>query len=413
MTNDIFAQGQKTALTAAGVTIFFAISKAVVGFFSGSLVLLGDAVHSFADAFSSSAAWLGLKIAKKNPTEKFPYGFYKAENIAAFLISFLILVAGYSVIKESINKLTTPNELGIPGLAIAVAIADAIFMFSVGTYEMKVGRKINSQSLVADGQESRMHLFSSSVVLLGLISALFNIPYLEGIAGIIISLFIFQAGFESIKDSTLSLMDVSPDPEIEKKIKKILNKISGVRGYDNLKLRKSGPFVFGQVQAKIGKSININKANEIAQAIEKEIKKEIKTIDSFTISFKPFETEKQKICIPIKQDQGLESEISSHFGRAPFFLFVQLDRGKVKNYYSKQNPSQEKQIRAGLQACDFVIAEKVDAVITKEMGPISLHTLRDNIVDVFKGDKKTVKQLIEDYSQKKLKPLQIPTRDKG
>jgi len=285
-------------------------------------------------------------------------------------------------------------------------------MFLIGSYEIKTGKKINSQSLIADGKESRMHLLSSSIVLVGIISVLFGIPYLEGGAGVLISLFIFYAGFESAKNSIFSLMDVSPDPEVEKKIKKILNQISGLRDFENLKLRKSGPFVFGEVEVKIGKAVSMDKANEISRNIEREIKKKIKTVDSFTVSFRPFETKKQKICIPVEVDKGLESEISLHFGRAPLFMFLEIEEGEVKRSYIKKNLYQKEEVRAGLAACEFVIQEKIDSIITKEMGPISLHTLRDNIVDVYRGIDKTVKQAIQNYSQGKLNFLKEPTREK-
>jgi len=412
MSSNIFNQGQKTTLIAAGVTVFFAISKAIIGLISGSVVLLGDAVHSFADSFSSFAAWFGLKIAKKEPTEKFPYGFYKAESIAAFLISLLIIFAGYSIVRESIGKIFSQQELNIPLLAIGIAVLDAVLMFLVGSYEIKVGKKINSQSLTADGKESRMHIFSSLVVLIGLISVLLNIPYLEGVMGILVSLFVFQAGIESAKDSVFSLMDVSPDPAIEKKIKNILDKISGLADYENLKLRKSGPFVFGEVEGKIRKTVNVKKANEISKAIEKEIKSKVKTVDSFTISFRPFETKKQKICIPTKEKKELGSKISSHFGRSSYFLFVEVERGKIKGFYNKENPYKDDKVRAGLKACDFVMKEKIDSIITKEMGPISFHTLRDNIVDVYKGVDETVKKAIDNYSKGKLDFLETPTRKK-
>src|SRR6056297_885014 len=143
--NEIFKTGQKTSLIAAFVTISLAIIKAVIGFLSGSLVLLGDAVHSFADSFSSFAAWVGLKIAKKKPTEKFHYGFYKAESITAFIISLLILFAGYSIIKESISNILSIPKLSIPILAMGAAIIDGIVMFLVGRYEVKKGKFINSQ----------------------------------------------------------------------------------------------------------------------------------------------------------------------------------------------------------------------------------------------------------------------------
>lgn len=409
---NIFKQGQKTTVIAGLVTVFFAGAKAVVGVISGSIVLMADAVHSAADSFSTFAAFFGLTVARKKPTEKFPYGFYKVENLTALVISGLILFAGYTIIRESIDKIFTEYQLVLPLLAVAVAALDGIFMMAVGTYEVKVGKKINSQSLVADGKESRIHLLSSSVVLIGLISAWAGIPYLEGIAGIVISLFIFHAGLEAARDSIFSLLDVSPSKEVEKKIKNILNNISGLRDFDNLKLRKSGPFVFGEVDAKIRKSVNINKASEISESIEKEIKKKISLVDSFSVRIQPYEIQKQRVCLPIKEKKGMGSEISNHFGRAENFMFVDLDRGKIKDHYVRKNTYKEKEKRAGLSAALFVMKEKIDSIITKEMGPISFHTLRDNIVDVYDAKEKTVEEAINNFSKGKTTLLKEPTKEK-
>jgi cation diffusion facilitator family transporter len=409
---DIFTQGKKATIKAALATVFFAIAKAVVGIISGSVVLLADAVHSAADSFSTFAAWFGLKIAQKKPSDKFPYGFYKAENITAFLISLLILFAGYNIVKESYQKIFTEYELGVPLIAISVAILDAIVMFIVGTYEMKVGKKINSQSLVADGRESRLHIFSSSIVLVGLVSKIIGISYLEGIMGIVLSLFIFQVGIESLRDSIFALMDVSPSKEVEKKVESILDKVSGLRGFENLRLRKSGPFVFGEVKAKIGKSIDMKRAYEISNKIEKDIKEKIEVVDYFTVSLEPFETGKKKICIPLKEGKDLKAEISDHFGRAERFIFIETDNKKVENFYTKENPHKREDVRAGLKASLFVVEDKVDSIVTKEMGPVSLHTLRDNIVDVYLAEDGTVQNSLDLLFENKLKLLKEATRDK-
>ncbi len=409
---DIFKEGQKATIIAGLVTILFAVAKMVVGLISGSIVLIADAIHSAADSFSTFFAWLGLRIAQKEPTKKFPYGYYKAENIAAFLIAGLILFAGFSIIRESISKIFTEYQLNIPLIAVGVAVLDAIVMFSIGTYEVKIGKKINSQSLIADGTESKMHLFSSSIVLVGLFSTWYKFLPLEGVMGILISLFIFKIGITSAKDSIFALMDVSPSREIEDKIKKILKDISGLRSFENLKLRKSGPFIFGEVEAKIGKTVNVRRAHEISDNIEREIKKKIKSIDSFIVTISPYQTKKQKICIPLDEDKALDSEISDHFGRAKKFIFLEVEEGKIKNYYLKNNPYQKKEVRAGLETSSFVVKEKIDSIIAKEMGPISFHTLRDNIVDVYKGIDGNVKEIINNFSEGKLKPLIIPTRKK-
>jgi len=409
MTDDIFKKGQKTAIIAGSATIFFASLKAIVGLISGSVVLTADAIHSAADSFSTFLAWFGLKIAQKKPSKKFPYGYYKAESISSFLISGFILLAGYEIIKGSIEKITASPSLKIPIVALSVAILDALVMFFIGTYELNVGKKINSRSLIADGTESRTHIFSSSIVLVGLIASWLKIPYLEGIMGIVISIFIFKIGIESMKDSIFSLMDVSPNKSIERRVRNVLNKISGLQGYKDLKLRKSGPFIFGEAKVFINKSVNVARAHQIADVVERAIKEKVQSIDSFLVIVSPYQTKTNKLCIPIQKDLGLNSEISPYFGRADNFIFINITNGKKTGYYTKTNPFKAKPQRAGLNTALFILEEKIDILITQEIGPISLHTLRDNIVDVLKGQKGTVEDNIGYFLENKLQLLTEPT----
>lgn len=412
MEKDIFKKGQKATLIAGLTTLFFALAKGVVGFISGSTILLADAVHSGADAFSTATAWFGLKIAKKEPTEKFKYGFYKVENIAALLISGLIFFAGATIIVKSLEKFSTEYEINIPFVAISLAIFDAIFMFWVGTYEMKEGKKINSQSLIADGRESKLHIYSSSLVFIGLISSYFGFFYIEGIFGILISLIIFHAGFESARDAIFALLDVSPSKEIEKKIRLILEENSNLEDFQDLRLRKSGPFIFGEVKVKVKKKLSVQGAHEISTRIEAKIKKSIEEIDSFLISIEPYKSNVLKVCIPIKNNQGMNSEIPKHFGRADNFIFLLIEKGVVTKQTVKKNPFIEKKIRAGLNIVERIMKENIDIVITQEIGPISLHTLGDGLIEVYQTKENKVEDAIKGFIQGKLEELKSPTRKK-
>lgn len=409
---NLFKQGTKTTIIAGSGTALFALSKGIVGFLSGSVVLMGDAVHSAADAVSTLLAWFGLRIAQKDPTEKFPYGFYKVENVTALLISALIFFAGFNIARESISKLFTTYELGIPIIAISVAVLDGIVMFFIGTYEMKSGQSINSQSLIADGKESRLHLLSSSVVVFGLVASFLQFPYLEGIAGFVISLFIFEAAYDTGKDAIFALMDVAPEG-VEDLIEETLQEVSGIQDFENLKLRKSGPFVFGEVDAKVRKSLNVNRAHEISEDIEGKIKEKTSRIDSFSVKFIPYQTEKKKVGLPIKKDEGLGSELSEQLGRADSFLLVEVSQGEIENFEVIKNPHQDKEKRAGLAASKMLVEEKIDSLIVKQIGPISLHTLRDNIVDVYRVDQERVEDILQSFNEEELEIIKQPTREKS
>jgi len=409
---NIFKRGERATLFAGTATVIFAFLKGIVGFFSGSIVLLADAVHSATDSFSTFLAWFGLRISQRKATERFPYGFYKAETIISLFISLLILFVGFDILKESIRKIFLTYQLNFPYLSIGVALLDALVMFVLGTYELKVGREINSQSLIADGLESRMHLLSSSIVIGGLISKILNIPYIEALMGMIISFFVLKIGVFSLKDSIYSLLDVSPDKEIEEEIRKILNHIAGVSGIEGLKLRKSGPLIFGEVYIKIKKNINLERAREISEEVEEKIKNKIKEIDSFIVIPLPYQTTEERLCLPVKDKKGIESEISDHFGRSDYFLICDIKNNKLENITIEINPFKEKEVRAGLAVSEWLKEKKIDAVIVREIGLISLHILRDNLIDVYQTKEKRVKETLEDFIKKRLKILKEPTKRK-
>jgi cation diffusion facilitator family transporter len=412
MEENFLKQGRGVALKIFFVVAFFSLAKGVVGFLSGSVVLLADAVHSAADAFSTVLVWIGLKISQRKPSQKFPYGYYKAENLTTLLVAGLIFYAGFELIQESILKITTIYDLRIPWIAVSVAFLDAVVMFLVGTYEVKIGRKINAQSLIADGSESRMHLFSSSVVLFGLLASWFNIPYVEGIAGIIISFFIFSVGFTSAKDSIFSLMDVSPDLEIEKKIKKVIKKAKGVENFGGLRLRKSGPYIFGEARIQVQAGIQLKKAHQIEEEIEEMIKAEVPQIDSFLTRLEPASKERIKLAIPLGEDKGLKSPLSSSLSRCPFFAFVDIQKGKISSFSVKKNPYQKKELRAGLSVGRYLINNRINCLLTQEIGPVSFHVLDDNLIKIYKGESENLAEVIQNFLDDKLSRLRQPTTEK-
>ena len=322
----------------------------------------------------------------------------------------MIFYAGFEIIRESIFKLSHIYTLKIPALAIGVALLDAIVMFLAGTYEVRIGRKIKAQSLIADGSESRMHLLSSSVVLLGLVASWFHIPYIEGIAGIIISFFILSVGVTSLKDSVLSLMDVSPSPEVEKNIKNILRKISEVRNYSNLKLRKSGPFIFGEVKIFTDPEIEVARAHRITEEIEQSIKEKVPQVDSFLVHVEPLGQEKVEIAIPVQENRGLLSSLSSCLSHSPLFAFIAIRKGKITSIDFRKNPYGEKTLRTGLSVGHYLLRHKINVLLTPSIGPITFHFLGDNLINVYKTSEKTVAEAVQKFLEHQLPLLNKPTR---
>ena len=409
---EILKIGENTAKNVSIIVFLLAGLKVLIGFISGSIVLLSDALHSVADAFEILFIWLGFKISQRKPTKKFHYGFYKAENISALVVSILILFAGYQIAQKSYEMIFSSYDLKLPQIAITAAILDAIIMYLLGRYELKIGKKINSQSLIADGRESKLHIISSSLVVLGILSSYFGFLGIEGIAGLLLSLFIFKIGIESTRDSVFSLMDVSPSKEIEKEIKAILESMESVKDFSGLRLRKSGPFIFGEVNVKIKKFVAVERAHEITDKIEKKIKDTVSQIDSFAIHVEPFIPLEQKIIIPAREKNNLDSHIDKRFARTELFAILRVKGDKIESLQFKENPFKDKELRAGLAVTKYLLELEPDVLIIRQIGPISFHALRDNLIEVYKVEEGTIKEIIRDFSNNKLIKLDKPTKEK-
>lgn len=407
-------EGEKVARNAIFVNLFLAFFKVIIGFASGSIALITDGIHTGADSITTFASWFGLKISQRKPTEKFPYGYYRVETIISLFICIFLIFAGYELIKESYSKLFILSTLKIPFWALGISLISSLASFLIAKKEKIIGEKINSQSLITISEDTKINGLISFAVFVGIVATYFQITYIEGIVGILISLMVFKVAIENGKNSIYSLIDVSPSKDIEDEVKRIINSTPGVQNFEDLKLRYGGPFILGEVKIRTKKFLNVKRAHEISDKIENEVKDRIEEVISLNIHIEPYKSKKQKIAIPVEDKNGLRSKLSNHFGRSEYFIFISLDGKRIGSHYFKENLYKEKKVRAGLFFINKIITkEKVDSVITRSVGTISFHALRDHFIDIYPTNKKTVESSVNDFINGKLDLLKKPTKKLG
>jgi cation diffusion facilitator family transporter len=404
-------KGQKAAGQVSLIIIFLAVIKAAAGLISGSLILLTDAVHSASDVVSTFASFLGLKVAQKKPSDKFPYGYYKAESLAAIFVSAIIIAAAIEFLTEGYQALFTPSSLQFAPIALGAMGLSVVVDYFSSRYLKKIGTEINSQALLANAVDKRNDVFTSLVVILGLVLSFFKIPYVEGIVTMAIALLLLWTGITSLKESVFALLDVSPGLNIEEGVAQVVENVAGIEGYSELKLRKAGPFIFGETKVGIRKFVDVQKSHEIADRVEAEVQKKFPQITSFTVHVEPYKSEYQHLVFPVMEKKGLASKIAPRFGRSPHFLFVNLHGKEVKGFYSLDNPYLDKETKAGLAVAKLVGEQKSEILITKEIGEISLHTLRDYLIDVYQAKGEEVKENLALFLDQKLPILDQATKE--
>ncbi len=411
MKKGVLKKGENAVVYSAITSLILTAIKLVGGILSNSAVLISDSLDSISDMISMVASWIGFKIAQRKPSKRFPYGYYKAESIASLFASLLILYGSYELVVMGYKRILSPISV-MSALSVVSAVVSSIISFSLSFYLNKVGKETNSQLLISTSKERMSDGFKSIVVLVAIVSSGFGIPYIEGITTIAISIMVLLFGLSSLKDSVLALMDINPDPSVEEKIESILSSYKDVKESGEIRLRKSGPFLFGEATIKVRRGIDVDRAHDISTSIEKEINKVLPQVNSFMIHIEPFLPNNYVVAVPVDTKNGANSLISDHFGRSKFFAICTVVDNNLKSTRIYSNPFFGKKIRAGLSVAKFVLSKKADIVITKEIGEISFNALKSNLVEVYLTDSNYVKDAIAMLTQGKLEKVENPTKSK-
>jgi len=279
---------EKIAVISILINVFLAGGKIAVGFISNSSAILAEGIHSFMDIFSSAIGYLGIKISKKPEDQKHPYGHYKFEVLTGFLITLILLGTGVGIIYEAYQKFLNPSLLKIPTLAFGVMIFLAIINEIMARLKIYFGEKENSVALISDGVHSRVDVFASLAVFVGLILNKYWI-YTDSVLAFLIGLYIVKESFSIGKEAIDSLLDVSAPFEVEEKIKEIV-KSQGIEISD-LKTQKKGPVFTANLEINLPKNLNIDEATKISESLREKLMKEIKNLVYVAIQIKSHEIE--------------------------------------------------------------------------------------------------------------------------
>lgn len=405
-------RGQTVALWATAITLVIAVLKGVIGTIFDSKVLVADAFHSAADTVAIFASAFGLWLASREKSKRFPYGLYKAETLVTLVIGALIFWAGVELLLDGYHKLFfIPPVTQFPLLPVAVSIFSIIAAFFIARKEKQVGKAINSQSLIANASESVLDIVSSIVVLLGILMAYWQIPYVEGSIIILISLLILKLGAENVWKSMLVLLDANLDEELQGQIEAAVLDIPGVKDIEDVKIRQAGPFRMVELKFTTNPSITIYQAHAIADDIEHTIQQKFNSVESVLVHAEPSHNDQVRAIVPVKELNGMASKIDDHFGRAPYFaiLNIRKDGVTIEDFYLNEFLDRKKHI--GLHVVKVLVNYDLDMLFTSKIGEISFSLLKENFIDIYQAENEdlTLEQVIERYRQNQLVRIVAPT----
>jgi len=266
---------KKVALISVGAAVFLTGSKAIIGLMTGSLGILAEAVHSGLDLVAAIITYFSVRVSDKPADRTHHYGYGKIENLSALFETVLLLVTCGWIIYESLHRLITGDiKIEVTTWSYIVVITSIIIDFNRSKVLMKAAKKHNSHALEADALHFYTDIFSSGVVLIGLIAAEFNIFGADSVAALVVGLLVLKVSYKMGKDAIDILLDKAPLHNIEA-IESILKELNDIKAYHDLRVRNSGADTFVDINIHVQSSLSIEKVHEISENIEKRISTKI------------------------------------------------------------------------------------------------------------------------------------------
>ena len=335
-------------------------AKLTLSALSGSLALQADAIHSTVDVMASLALILGVKISERK-SESFPLGLYKVENLASIAISFLLFLTAYEIVLEAVRGEAMPiNYQGWVLYAVA-AIIPLPYLF--GSFQIKVGERTGSPSLIADGVQHKADVLTSSLVFLALIAQTVSFP-LDRIAAVIIALAIIKEGWGILVAGMRVLLDASVDAPTLERIRALILEAPEVVSIKELMARNSGRYLFVQANLTL-RVADLKRAHLASERIESRIRKEIPQVDRVQIHYEPIVESRRRYAAPLADMRGT---LSKHFGESAYFALVEMDFEEMKLLRQEivANPHKDLSKGKGLKVAQFLLGFKPDVVFSRE-----------------------------------------------
>lgn len=225
----------KTSIIGIIANFILAIFKVVVGFLSGSIAIILDAVNNLSDTLSSIVTIAGVKFANRAPDKNHPLGHGRFEYLGTAIIATVISYIGFTAIFESIGKIINPNEVNYTFITFLVVSVSVIIKILLGCYYKKIAKQVDSDSLKNSGFDAMMDaLISAATIVAGLIYVIWGIS-IEAYLATLISVFIIYSGFRMLRESFSVILGERVDSDLSRRIKQAICEIDGVYGaYDLL-----------------------------------------------------------------------------------------------------------------------------------------------------------------------------------
>lgn len=289
-----FKQGRRWAFIGIAGNLFLTAFKYAAGFLGNSTAMIADATHSASDLLASGAVLVSMRISEKPRDITHPYGHGGAEIISTAMCFVLLLFAGGGIFISGFEKTYSYFIHGQPveppgGIAFFAAVLSIVTKEWMYLATYKVGKKINSPSLIANALDHRSDVFSSIGTVAGIGGALCGIPVLDPISSMAVSVFIFRMALEIGRDSLNQIMSASCEKQILDHIRDVSYSIPEVKAVTDVRAKQQGPYIMVDLTVQVNPQLTVFQGHTIAETVKSTLLSVIEHTYDVIIHIEPYE----------------------------------------------------------------------------------------------------------------------------
>lgn len=351
--------GMLAALIGIISNLFLVALKVTIGLLINSLAVVADGLNNLSDSISSVVSLISFKISNKPADRDHPFGHGRAEYVSALIVSFLILLVGYEILKQSIGNIIKPQPLEFNLLLVSFLVLSVLVKLWQMLVNRNIGHKISSKTLLATSVDSRNDILVTGGTIVAIVLSYGFKVNLDGYISLIIGLFILYSGYNLAKDVISILLGQSIKKEDADRIKEAVLGYEGILGVHDLISHTYGPtYSMVSLHAEVPDKVSIEVSHELIDRIEKEVGQQLGIflvihMDPVTVDDKRLELLKAKVSEILAKVDGMS--LSAHDFRLVNgvdqinFIF---DLELPFDFHDDEKPVIEKMLLEGIKSID-------------------------------------------------------------
>ena len=278
-----YLEGERLAGISVWTLVGLGVVEVLAGQFTGSIGLTADGVDSMSDGLVSFLVWLGLRMSRKAPDEKFHFGYHKVESLIAFVTSIGLMGLGGVVLFRSYLAFVEPKPLTLPVLALAVLLMAGTVSLYRAFQMRRIAKRYNLSSLRLDANNAIKDGSASFLVFFTVLASSLGFHQMDGVGGMAVGVFILVVSYVVLRETTLVLLDAYHNPQLVEEIRKIVESNEGVNVKDVL-LRASGPYVQSEIHIEADSDMTVGTLDKVKSSIENTVKERLSGIQRVVVS---------------------------------------------------------------------------------------------------------------------------------